>query len=136
MDAKELTYDAQGLVTVVVQDRLTGEIRMLAHANEEAIRATLASGEGHFWSRSRRALWKKGETSGNVLRVHEVWADCDRDAVVYLVDPAGPSCHTGAQSCFFERALGSEGGRALPTLVRLEEALQALASSSAETSYT
>lgn len=136
MDAKELAYDAQGLVTVVVQDRLTGEIRMLAHASEEAIRATMESGEGHFWSRSRRALWKKGETSGNVLRVHEVWADCDRDAVVYLVDPAGPSCHTGAQSCFFERALGGAEGRALPTLPRLQEALRARASSSADRSYT
>ena len=136
MNANELAYDAKGLVTVVVQDRLTGEVRMVAHANEEAIRATLASGEGHFWSRSRGALWKKGETSGNVLRVHEVWADCDRDAVVYLVDPAGPSCHTGAPSCFFERALGGAEGRALPTLVRLEDALAARASSSAEKSYT
>lgn len=136
MDANDLAYDAKGLVTVVVQDRLTGEVRMVAHANQEAIRATLASGEGHFWSRSRGALWKKGETSGNVLRVHEVWADCDRDAIVYLVDPAGPSCHTGAPSCFFERALGGAEGRALPTLSRLEEALAARASSSAEKSYT
>lgn len=136
MDAKQLAYDAQGLVTVVVQDRLTGEIRMVAHANEAAIRLTMESGEGHFWSRSRRALWKKGETSGNVLRVREVWADCDRDAVVYLADPAGPSCHTGSESCFFERALGGAGGRALPTLSRLEEVLRARASSSADASYT
>jgi phosphoribosyl-ATP pyrophosphohydrolase/phosphoribosyl-AMP cyclohydrolase len=96
-----LSFDADGLVTVVVQDRLTGEIRMLAHANEQALRATLDTGEGHFYSRSRKAFWRKGETSGNVLRVHEVWADCDADAVLYLVDPEGPSCHTGRQSCFF-----------------------------------
>jgi phosphoribosyl-ATP pyrophosphohydrolase/phosphoribosyl-AMP cyclohydrolase len=101
MDLSELKYDGQGLVTVVVQDRLTGEIRMLAHASEAALRATLESGEGHFYSRSRQALWRKGETSGHVLRVAEIWADCDADAVIYLVDPDGPSCHTGRTSCFF-----------------------------------
>lgn len=138
MDAKALAYDAKGLVTVVVQDRLTGEVRMIAHANEAAIDATLASGEGHFWSRSRGAPWKKGETSGNVLRVREVWADCDRDAALYLVDPEGPSCHTGAQSCFFERltAAAEGGARAVPTLPRLEEALASRAGASAEKSYT
>jgi phosphoribosyl-ATP pyrophosphohydrolase/phosphoribosyl-AMP cyclohydrolase len=97
----ELKYGADGLVTVVVQDRLSGEIRMLAHANEEAVRATLETGEGHFYSRSRQALWKKGETSGHVLRVTEVWADCDADALLYLADPDGPSCHTGRATCFF-----------------------------------
>jgi phosphoribosyl-ATP pyrophosphohydrolase/phosphoribosyl-AMP cyclohydrolase len=137
MDAKALAYDANGLVTVVVQDRLTGEVRMLAHADEHAIAATLASGEGHFWSRSRGAPWKKGETSGNVLRVREVWADCDRDAVLYLVDPVGPTCHTGAQSCFFEHAMGApEAARAAPTMVRLEEVLAARAGASAAKSYT
>jgi phosphoribosyl-ATP pyrophosphohydrolase/phosphoribosyl-AMP cyclohydrolase len=99
----ELKYDGDGLVTVVVQDRLTGEIRMLAHANEQALRATLETGEGHFYSRSRRAAWRKGETSGHTLRVAEVWVDCDADAVLYLVDPEGPSCHTGRTSCFFRR---------------------------------
>jgi phosphoribosyl-ATP pyrophosphohydrolase/phosphoribosyl-AMP cyclohydrolase len=74
---------------------------MLAHASEAALRATLESGEGHFYSRSRQALWRKGETSGHVLRVAEIWADCDLDAVIYLVDPDGPSCHTGRTSCFF-----------------------------------
>jgi phosphoribosyl-ATP pyrophosphohydrolase/phosphoribosyl-AMP cyclohydrolase len=99
----ELKYDGDGLLTVVVQDRLTGEIRMLAHANEQALRATLETGEGHFYSRSRRAAWRKGETSGHTLRVAEVWVDCDADAVLYLVDPEGPSCHTGRTSCFFRR---------------------------------
>ncbi|MDQ3034597.1 MAG: bifunctional phosphoribosyl-AMP cyclohydrolase/phosphoribosyl-ATP diphosphatase HisIE [Myxococcota bacterium] len=137
MDAKALAYDAAGLVTIVVQDRLTGEVRMLAHANEAAIEATLATGEGHFWSRSRGAPWRKGETSGHVLRVREVWADCDRDAVLYLVDAEGPSCHTGAQSCFFEHGVGApQGVRAVPMLVRLEETLASRASVSADASYT
>jgi phosphoribosyl-ATP pyrophosphohydrolase/phosphoribosyl-AMP cyclohydrolase len=103
MALSQLKYDADGLVTVVVQDRLTGEIRMLAHANEQALHATLDSGEGHFYSRSRQALWRKGESSGHVLHVLEVWVDCDADAVLYLVDPEGPSCHTGRSSCFFQR---------------------------------
>lgn len=104
----QLKYDADGLVTVVAQDRLTGELRMLAHANEQAVLATLSSGEAHFYSRSRQALWRKGESSGHVLRVTEVWADCDADALLYLVDPDGPSCHTGRASCFF-RVLESDG---------------------------
>lgn len=135
MDVDALAFDDRGLVTVVVQDRLTGEVRMVAHANAEAVRLTIASREGHFWSRSRASLWKKGETSGHVLRVHEVWADCDRDALLYLVDPEGPSCHTGAESCFFERAMG-DGDRAVPMLSRLEGALAARAESSTGKSYT
>lgn len=111
MTLAELKYDDRGLLTVVAQDRLTGELRMLAHANREALQATLATGEAHFYSRSRGALWKKGESSGNVLRVHEVWADCDGDAVLYLVDPAGPTCHTGRATCFFRR-LGENGALA------------------------
>ena len=113
MALAQLKYDADGLVTVVVQDRLTGEIRMLAHADEAALRATLETGEGHFYSRSRRALWRKGETSGNTLRVTEIWADCDADAVLYLVEPAGPSCHTGRTTCFFQR-LDADGLRVDP----------------------
>ncbi len=137
-----LRYDANGLVTVVVQDRLTGEIRMLAHANDEALRATLASGEGHFYSRSRAALWRKGESSGHVLHVAEVWADCDGDAVLYLVDPEGPSCHTGRPSCFF-RTLGREGAlqeppdaHGRPLLPRLWAELQARQRQGGDTSYT
>ncbi len=111
MTLAELKYDERGLLTVVAQDRLTGELRMLAHANREALQATLATGDAHFYSRSRGALWKKGESSGNVLCVHEVWADCDGDAVLYLVDPAGPTCHTGRATCFFRR-LGRDGALA------------------------
>ena len=101
-------YDAAGLVTAVVTDRATGELLMVAHMDREALAATQASGEAHFWSRSRQKLWKKGETSGNVLRVAELRIDCDQDAVQLIVDPAGPACHTGARSCFYRRI---EGGR-------------------------
>ncbi|GAB4203646.1 MAG: bifunctional phosphoribosyl-AMP cyclohydrolase/phosphoribosyl-ATP diphosphatase HisIE [Sandaracinaceae bacterium] len=137
IDLGSLKYDAQGLVTVVVQDRLTGEVRMLAHASRAALEATLETGRGTFWSRSRGALWVKGETSGHALRVHEVWVDCDRDAVVYLVDAEGPSCHTGAVSCFFEPLTPSPSAiAAAPLLVRLERVLAARASATADKSYT
>jgi phosphoribosyl-ATP pyrophosphohydrolase/phosphoribosyl-AMP cyclohydrolase len=103
MQLSELKWDKAGLVTVVVQDALTGELRMLAHANEAAVVATLETGAAHFFSRSRQQLWRKGETSGNGLQVLEVWADCDRDALVYLAQAAGPSCHTLRDTCFFTR---------------------------------
>jgi phosphoribosyl-AMP cyclohydrolase / phosphoribosyl-ATP pyrophosphohydrolase len=137
-----LKRDANGLVTVVVQDRHTGLVRMVAHAGDEAIQATLDSGYAHFFSRSRGKLWKKGEESGHVLRVHEVWADCDADCLVYLVDPEGPSCHTGRETCFFRKlsADGSlqepSGELASPTFPRLFAALEARREQSAEQSYT
>ncbi|MCG7346888.1 phosphoribosyl-AMP cyclohydrolase [Sphingomonas sp. ACRSK] len=96
-------YDAAGLFTAVATDAATGELLMVAHMNAEALAATLASGEATFWSRSRNRLWKKGETSGHVLRVVEVRIDCDQDALWLRVEPAGPACHTGARSCFFRR---------------------------------
>lgn len=99
-------YDAAGLVTAVVQDHLTREVLMVAHMNAEALAATQATGEAHFWSRSRGRLWKKGESSGNVLRVVELLIDCDQDAVLVLAEPAGPACHTGARSCFYRRIEG------------------------------
>ena len=89
-----------GLLPVVVQDRDDGAVLMLAWANEVAFEATLASGEAHFWSRSRDELWRKGETSGNVLRVESVAIDCDGDALLYRVQASGPACHTGERSCF------------------------------------
>ena len=104
MNLDSLKWDEQGLVTVVVQDRLSGEIRMLAHANREALAATLESGFAHFYSRSRKQLWRKGETSGHGIRVHELWVDCDGDALIYLADAEGPSCHTLRETCFFQRA--------------------------------
>jgi phosphoribosyl-ATP pyrophosphohydrolase/phosphoribosyl-AMP cyclohydrolase len=136
IDFESLKKDAAGLVTVVAQDRLTGEVRMVAHANVEALEKTISSGAAHFFSRSRNALWKKGETSGHVMRVHEVWLDCDADAVLYLVDPEGPTCHTGAPSCFITRVDGVAGPRAAPLFVRLEEALTARKSATGEKSYT
>ena len=138
---EELQFDAAGLVTVVAQDRRTGEIRMLAHANAEAVRATLDPGVAHFFSRSRNTLWKKGESSGHTLAVSEVWADCDSDALVYLVEPAGPSCHTGRRTCFFRRIEGSgqtrdEEGFAAPALVALGRTLEARTRESSDKSYT
>ena len=96
-------YDSAGLVTAVVTDRVSGDVLMVAHMNAEALAATQASGEAHFWSRSRQSLWKKGETSGNVLRVAELRIDCDQDAIWVIADAAGPACHTGARSCFYRR---------------------------------
>jgi phosphoribosyl-AMP cyclohydrolase len=96
-------WDAAGLITGVVTDAASGELLMVAHLNEEALRLTLETGEAHFWSRSRGRLWKKGETSGNVLRVTEARIDCDQDALWLKVEAAGPACHTGARSCFYRR---------------------------------
>lgn len=99
-------FDGDGLIAAVASDRATGELLMLAHMNREALDRTIASGEAHFWSRSRRALWKKGESSGNVLRVIEMRIDCDQDAIWLIVDPARPACHTGERSCFYRRIEG------------------------------
>ncbi len=98
-------YDAAGLVTAVVTTR-AGALLMVAHMNADALAATQASGEATFWSRSRARLWKKGETSGNVLRVVEMRIDCDQDAIWVIADAAGPACHTGATSCFYRRIDG------------------------------
>jgi phosphoribosyl-AMP cyclohydrolase len=99
-------FDAQGLLTAVAVDAATGEVLMVAFMDAEALAATRASGEAHFHSRSRGRLWKKGETSGNVLSVEEILVDCDQDALVLRVRPRGPACHTGARSCFFRRLDG------------------------------
>jgi phosphoribosyl-ATP pyrophosphohydrolase/phosphoribosyl-AMP cyclohydrolase len=142
MSLSALTYDSQGLVAVIAQDAETGEVRMMAYADETAIERTLSTGLAHFYSRSRQELWKKGESSGNTLGVRSVWVDCDGDTLIYMVDPTGPSCHTGAQTCFFRRldADGSlvEAGTdiAAPTLLQLERTLQQRSTSDAEKSYT
>ncbi|WP_375403275.1 phosphoribosyl-AMP cyclohydrolase [uncultured Sphingomonas sp.] len=99
-------YDAAGLITAVVTDMATGELLMVAHMNADALTATRETGEAHFWSRSRDRLWRKGETSGNVLRVRDMRVDCDQDALWLLVEPTGPACHTGARSCFYRRIKG------------------------------
>ncbi|GGI70818.1 phosphoribosyl-AMP cyclohydrolase [Polymorphobacter multimanifer] len=101
-------WDAAGLVTAVVSDAVSGELLMVAHMNADALAATLATGEAHFWSRSRGELWHKGATSGHVQRIVEMRIDCDQDALWLKVEPAGPACHTGERSCFF-RAVTSDG---------------------------
>lgn len=100
-------FDASGLLTAMVVDP-EGQPLMLAHMNRDALDATLASGEATFWSRSRNRLWKKGESSGHVLKVREIRIDCDQDALWIIADPAGPACHTGAPGCFYRR-LDSNG---------------------------
>ncbi len=97
----ELTYDSRGLVTTVVQDARTLEVLMVAWMNAEALELTRTTGLAHFWSRSRKRLWRKGETSGNEMRVRELRVDCDEDTVLLLVEPAGPACHTGERTCFY-----------------------------------
>jgi phosphoribosyl-AMP cyclohydrolase / phosphoribosyl-ATP pyrophosphohydrolase len=100
-------FDDRGLVPCVMQDWATGEVLTLAYMNDEALRRTLETGEMHFYSRSRGALWHKGETSGNVQRVRQIRYDCDGDALVALVEPAGPACHTGQRSCFYRDLSGT-----------------------------
>jgi phosphoribosyl-AMP cyclohydrolase len=110
-------FDSSGLVTAVVVDHASGEVLVVAHMNRAALDATLSRGRVHFWSRSRQALWMKGETSGNVLEVEEVLVDCDQDALVIRARAAGPTCHTGARSCFYRRV--AVGG-ATPVLVKVK----------------
>jgi len=100
----ELRFDERGLIPAIVQDAATGAVLMMAWMNAEALCLTQATGETHFWSRSRGELWHKGRTSGNVQRVREIRYDCDGDTLLVRVDPAGPACHTGQTSCFY-RAL-------------------------------
>ncbi len=99
----EPRFDDRGLLTAIVTDAATGDLLMVAHMNREALGKTIDTGFAHFWSRSRETLWKKGETSGNVLRVDEIRVDCDQDALWLVAHPAGPACHTGARSCFYRR---------------------------------
>ena len=101
-------WGADGLLTAVTVDAASGAVLMVAHMNADALAATLATGEAHYWSRSRRELWHKGATSGSIQRVVEIRVDCDQDCLLLRVEPAGPACHTGRQSCFYRR-LGAQG---------------------------
>jgi phosphoribosyl-AMP cyclohydrolase len=103
---KALSFDEYGLVAAVAQQHDTGEVLMLAWMNREAVERTLATGRVHYWSRSRRQLWRKGDQSGQVQRLIELRVDCDGDAVLLLVDQRGVACHTGRRSCFFRAARG------------------------------
>jgi phosphoribosyl-AMP cyclohydrolase len=106
-------FDASGFVTCVATDAGTGEVLMVAHMNDEALRKTIATGEAWYFSRSRNALWRKGETSGHVQRLVEMRMDCDQDAVWIRVEQAGAACHTGRRSCFYRKVTGGEGGARL-----------------------
>lgn len=97
----ELHYDERGLIPAVVQHATTLAVLMVAYMNAEALRLTLATGEAHFWSRSRHSLWHKGATSGNIQRIRQIRYDCDADTLLLLIEPAGPACHTGEVSCFY-----------------------------------
>ena len=106
-------FDASGLVTCVATDAISGEVLMVAHMNDEALRRTIASGEAWYFSRSRNVLWRKGETSGHTQRVVEMRMDCDQDAVWIRVEQTGAACHTGRRSCFYRAVKGGEGGATL-----------------------
>jgi phosphoribosyl-AMP cyclohydrolase len=110
-------FDENGLLTTVVVDAESGDVLVVAHMNRAALDRTLESGNVTFWSRSRQSLWMKGETSGNVLTVQEILVDCDQDALLIRARPAGPSCHTGARSCFYRQIELRESG---PVLVRVK----------------
>jgi phosphoribosyl-AMP cyclohydrolase / phosphoribosyl-ATP pyrophosphohydrolase len=106
-EEQAIRFDDNGLVPCVAQDWRSGEVLTLAYMSEESMRLTLESREVHFWSRSREEIWRKGETSGNVLRLRQLRYDCDADAVVALVEPTGPACHTGERACFYRDLEGS-----------------------------
>src|SRR5919202_4687127 len=104
-----MRFDQQGLIPAVVQHARSGEVLMLGYMNQEALEQTRTSGLVTFWSRSRAKLWQKGATSGNVLRLVDIREDCDGDALLVLAEPAGPTCHTGARSCFMAPGAGTQG---------------------------
>lgn len=109
MNSDELKYNENGLIPAIVQDRKTREVLTLAYMNRESLSLSIESGETWFYSRSRQELWHKGATSGNTQKIAEIKYDCDQDALVVLVEPAGPACHTGAVSCFSETVYQAEG---------------------------
>lgn len=104
----KLKLNEKGLIPAIVQDADTGEVLMLGYMSEESLRHTLKSGEVWFYSRSRRQLWHKGETSGNKILVRSLWRDCDSDTILVKAKPTGPVCHTGSRSCFFEELTGDD----------------------------
>jgi phosphoribosyl-AMP cyclohydrolase / phosphoribosyl-ATP pyrophosphohydrolase len=134
VDDSDVAFDERGLVPCIAQDWRTGEVLTLAYMNAEALRRTRETGEMHFYSRSRQELWRKGATSGNTMAVKAIRYDCDGDALVALVDPAGPACHTGERTCFHRGQLDPAAPHeALPTL---ERTIGDRASAGDEASYT
>ncbi len=138
LDPASLTYDDRGLLPVVAQDEASGAVLMLAYADREAVELTLSTRQAHFWSRSRRELWRKGATSGNTLEVREVLTDCDRDSLLLRVRPAGPACHRGTRSCFEPNAAQLELGWLWRVLESRQEAGAGVAPEARQrdTSYT
>ncbi len=134
MDDTAIAYDAQGLVPCVIQDWHSGEVLTLAYMNAEALAATRRTGELHLWSRSRQELWHKGATSGNTQAVRAIRYDCDGDALLALVEPAGPACHTGERTCFYRGGL--EPAAPHEVLPGLERTIADRATHPAAGSYT
>lgn len=134
----EVRFNDDGLAPCVTQDSRTGEVLTLAWMNAESLRLTRSTGEIHFFSRSRQQIWRKGETSGNTQRVVELRVDCDEDAVLALVEPAGPACHTGERTCFYRRLEDGEAPQPTPSeaLAELQRTLDERASRRPEGSYT
>ncbi len=121
MNIDDLKFDEHGLIPAIVQDARTREVLTLAYMNEESLARTIETGQTWFWSRSRNELWHKGETSGNTQNVVALHSDCDKDAILVLVNPAGPACHTGARSCFDSTAVDEDLGLLLNRLYELIE---------------
>lgn len=133
----ELKYDANGLIVAVCQDGVTGDVRMVAWMNQESLERTLQTKRATFYSRSRQSLWTKGETSGNYLQVDSISVDCDRDCLLLIVTPQGPSCHTGSETCFFRSLDDSAEERPSPQfLAKLERELEQRRQSTSGKSYT
>jgi phosphoribosyl-ATP pyrophosphohydrolase/phosphoribosyl-AMP cyclohydrolase len=134
MDDSQIAFDERGLVPCVVQDWRTGEVLTLAYMNAEALRLTRETGETHFFSRTRRELWHKGSTSGNTHAVKAIRYDCDADALLALVEPAGPACHTGERTCFYRGEL--EPAAPYEVLPALERVITSRAAERPDGSYT
>lgn len=134
METAEIRFDAAGLVPCIVQDWSSGEVLTLAYMNADALQRTVQTGEMHFFSRSRQELWHKGATSGNVQRVRRLRYDCDADALLALVEPAGPACHTGERTCFHRGDFGPQAP--FEVLPELERTIAARRSGAPDGSYT
>jgi len=141
----QLKFDDQGLIPAIVQDAATGRVLTLAYMNRETVQLSLKEQQTWFWSRSRQKMWHKGETSGNTQQILRAEADCDGDALLVVVQPQGPACHTGKDSCFFNDVFGAEfrpsfgplgGGRFLTTLERLVDVIKTRKAEMPEGSYT
>ncbi len=135
----KLKFDEKGLIPVIAQDYRTGEVRMVAYANEEAIKKTLETGYAHYYSRSRKKIWKKGETSGELQKVKEIRVDCDEDALIYVIEQEkDKACHTGERNCFYRNLEGEKVKKPLPfeVIPRLQDIIMERIKEKKENSYT